>query len=136
MKVDGDGTARVEFEVRFPAASRRRQARPKTESPTPPLLPVPPQVSKDCQMLVLGYHFERLVSDGVVNNYVEIARLTGLSRARVTQITDLTLLSPRIQEQVLLHNEGHPRTRLAEGRPLLKQHFRMSAMLLQGPRRK
>jgi len=117
VKVDGGGTARVEFEVRFSAApGGRRRARPKPANPIPPLKPVPPKVSKACQLLTLGYHFERLVSDGVVKNYVEIARLTGLSRARVTQITDLTLLSPRIQEQVSLHDEDIPERDLRNGK--------------------
>ena len=44
---------------------------------------------------------ERLVRDGVVRDYAEVARVTGLTRARVTQITNLTLLAPEIQEEVL-----------------------------------
>ena len=36
-----------------------------------------------------------------MKDYAEIALLTGLSRARVTQITNLTLLAPEIQEAVL-----------------------------------
>jgi len=35
-------------------------------------------------------------------DYAEIAHLTGLTRARVTQITNLTLLAPEIQEVLLL----------------------------------
>ncbi len=49
-----------------------------------------------------GITFERLVRDGVVKDYAEIARLTGLTRARVTQIVNLTLLAPDIQEKILL----------------------------------
>jgi hypothetical protein len=49
----------------------------------------------------LGHHFERLVRDGVVKDYAEIARRTGLTRARVTQIVNLTLLAPRIQQLIL-----------------------------------
>ena len=51
--------------------------------------------------LVLSHPFERLIGDGVVKDYAEVARRTGLTRARVTQITDLTLLSPAIQEEIL-----------------------------------
>ena len=41
--------------------------------------------------------------DGVFSrdDYAEIARLTGLSRARITQIVNLTLLAPEIQEGIL-----------------------------------
>jgi hypothetical protein len=42
-----------------------------------------------------------LVRDGVVKDYAEIARLTGLTRARVTQVVNLTLLAPEIQERIL-----------------------------------
>ena len=37
----------------------------------------------------------------MVKDYAEIARLTGLSRGRVTKITNLTLLASNIQEIVL-----------------------------------
>jgi len=102
VKAATDGTARVEFEVRFPRATRGRKvdARPEPREPLP-LKPAPPQVPKITQLLVLGYHFERLVRNGVVKNYAEIARLTGLTRARVTQIVDLTLRATDIQEAIL-----------------------------------
>lgn len=37
-----------------------------------------------------------------MRDYADIARLTGLTRARVTQIINLTLLAPMIQEQILM----------------------------------
>jgi len=36
-----------------------------------------------------------------VKDYAEIARRTGLTRARVTQIVNLTLLAPDIQQAIL-----------------------------------
>jgi len=103
VKAAPDGTARVEFEVRFPATKGRRRApRAKQESSTPPLKPVPPQVPRITQLLVLGHHFERLVQSGVVKDYAEIARATGLSRARITQVCDMALLPPSVQESILL----------------------------------
>jgi hypothetical protein len=50
---------------------------------------------------VLGHHFEGLVRDGIVRDYADIGRRTGLTRARVTQIANLTLLAPDIQEAIL-----------------------------------
>ena len=50
---------------------------------------------------MLGHYFEGLVRSGAVKDYAEIARRTGLTRARVTQIVDMTLLSPYEQEQLL-----------------------------------
>jgi hypothetical protein len=64
-------------------------------------LPPPERVPKIARLLVLGHHFERLVRDGVVKDYAEIATLSGLTRARVTQITNLLLLAPEMQEAIL-----------------------------------
>jgi hypothetical protein len=63
---------------------------------------VPPErIPKLTRLLVLAWHFERLVRDGVVKDYAEIARRTGLTRARVTQIVNLTLLAPELQATLL-----------------------------------
>ena len=70
-------------------------------APAPAPILAPPRVPKVALLLVLGHHFERLVRDGVVKDYAEIARMTGLSRARVTQIVNLTLLAPVIQEGIV-----------------------------------
>jgi len=64
-------------------------------------------VPRIVHLLVLGHHFERLVRDGVVKDYAEIARLTGLGRARVTQVVNLMLLAPEIQENLLCVRD-HP----------------------------
>ena len=61
---------------------------------------------KVTHLLVLGYHFERLVRDGVVEDYVTLSRLTGLSTARVTQLVNLTLLAPDIQAEILILDEN------------------------------
>ena len=42
-----------------------------------------------------------LIDDGVVRDYAELARLGHVSRARVTQIMNLNLLAPDIQEEIL-----------------------------------
>jgi hypothetical protein len=47
-----------------------------------------------------------MVRRGEVKGYVELARRHGLSRARVTQIASLTLLSPSLQEALLLDERG------------------------------
>jgi len=63
-----------------------------------------PRVPKIALLLALGHHFEHLVRDGVAKDFAEIARRTGLTRARVTQIVNLVLLAPDIQE-VIFHME-------------------------------
>jgi len=123
-RADEDGAVRVEYQVRFsPGQGRKPRARvaPVEDKPTVAAGPQPaPQptpkpshaadVPKITRLLVLGHYFERLVRDGVVQDYAEIARLTGLTRARVTQIVNLTMLASAIQEHIL--HAG-----LTQGRP-------------------
>ena len=59
------------------------------------------RIPKLTALLVLGHCFEQTITRGLVKDYAAIGRLTGLSRARVTQIANLTLLSPAIQETIL-----------------------------------
>ncbi len=53
------------------------------------------------RLLALAYHLQDLIDKGVVEDYADIARLSGLSRARLSQIMNLTLLAPQIQEEIL-----------------------------------
>ncbi len=57
-----------------------------------------PRVSR---IMALAIRFEGLIRDGVVKDQAELARLGHVSRARLTQIMDLLLLAPEIQEAVL-----------------------------------
>ncbi len=58
-----------------------------------------PRVSR---LMALAIRFDRLVSDGTVADYAEIARLGHVTRARLTQIMNLLHLTPDIQEALLL----------------------------------
>jgi len=51
--------------------------------------------------LALAYEFQELLEVGAVNNRAEIARRSGLSRARVTQVMNLLNLPDEIQEHVV-----------------------------------
>ena len=46
-------------------------------------------------------HSEKLIRDGEVRHYADMARLGHVSRARLSQIMDLLLLAPDIQEEIL-----------------------------------
>jgi hypothetical protein len=102
----------VEFQVRFSLGTKSHRRVPAAQvAVTPPEIAASPPmpkvvataepVPKIARLLVLGHHFERLVRDGAVKDYAEIACLAGLTRARVTQIVNLTLLAPEIQEAIL-----------------------------------
>jgi len=70
-----------------------------TPKPTPA---APTTPSRAAQMLALAHHVERLIEAGDVQSVATIARTLGLTRARLTQVMQLLLLAPEIQEQILL----------------------------------
>ncbi len=59
------------------------------------------RVPRVARLLALAHHFEGLIRGGDVRDYAELARVGHVSRARLTQIMDLLLLAPEIQEEVL-----------------------------------
>ncbi len=68
--------------------------------------PVAPQrsdgrVPRISRFMALAIRFERLIQAGEVADYAELARLGHVTRARITQIMNLLLLSPDLQEQLL-----------------------------------
>jgi hypothetical protein len=55
----------------------------------------------------LAIRFDGLIANGTVSNQADLARLGHVSRARLTQIMNLVLLAPDIQEALLfLTQEG------------------------------
>jgi hypothetical protein len=52
-------------------------------------------------LLALAIHFDRLLRKGAVRDYADIARLGGVSKARVSQIMALLDLAPSLQEEIL-----------------------------------
>lgn len=51
--------------------------------------------------MALAIYYEGLIREGHIHDYAEIATLGHVTRARVTQIMNLRLLAPDIQEQLL-----------------------------------
>jgi hypothetical protein len=80
-----------------------------------------PRVSR---IMALAIRFEGLIRDGVVKDQAELARLGHVSRARLSQIMDLLLLAPDIQEAVLfLPSVGRG------GHLLIEKHLRSLAAM-------
>jgi len=52
-------------------------------------------------MMALAIHFEQSLASGAIKSQADLARVGQVSRARTTQILDLTHLAPDIQEQLL-----------------------------------
>jgi hypothetical protein len=54
------------------------------------------------RMLALAHECEALIAAGIVADRTELAGVLGFTKARVTQLMDLTLLAPDIQEEILV----------------------------------
>jgi len=67
----------------------------------------PGRLPRVTRLMALAIKFEQLLKDGSVKDYADLARLGGVSRARITQIMNLRLLAPRIQEQLLFCERVH-----------------------------
>lgn len=70
------------------------------EAPAP--LPEPVRrPARVAQMLALAHRLEAAIERGDYRDRADVARQLGFTRARVTQILDLTLLAPDIQEAIV-----------------------------------
>ena len=61
----------------------------------------PPRVPRLARLLALALKLEGLVRDGTIRDYATLARLGHVSRARMSQLMNLLLLAPDIQEEIL-----------------------------------
>lgn len=88
---------------RIDRAPPRRGPTLATAAPEAKQAPTPPKVrpGRTERLLALAHHIERLIEDGVLKDYADAARRFGLSRARITQVSNLLSLSPRLQEEIL-----------------------------------
>ncbi|MGC4116787.1 MAG: hypothetical protein QM765_19955 [Myxococcales bacterium] len=84
---------------------RVRRAREQRFVEAPPSLPPAREpVRRPARVaiaLALAHKIEQAIERGVVADRADVARRLGLTRARVTQLLDLTLLAPRLQAAVL-----------------------------------
>ena len=91
----------IERNIHF---TRRGRGAPKKidtrerETPAPTIVGRVPRVAR---LLALAIRFDGLLRAGDVADYAELARLTHVTRARITQIMNLLMLAPDIQEEIL-----------------------------------
>ena len=62
----------------------------------------PPGPSRAARMLALAHYIQRQIDAGAIPDYAAAARALGLTRARVTQIMNLLLLAPEIQDRIVI----------------------------------
>jgi hypothetical protein len=81
---------------------RQRGRRQLEVGAVPPPLELPPgRVPRVARLMALAIKLDQLVRQGLVRDYAALARLGHVSRARITQIMNLLLLAPDIQEELL-----------------------------------
>jgi hypothetical protein len=74
--------------------SRRRQSKPKPEEPRS----YPARVARQ---LALAHELQRRLERGEFADHADLARELGFTRARISQLMNLLLLAPDIQEEIL-----------------------------------
>lgn len=65
-----------------------------------PCMPVG-RVPRIAKLMALAIRFDQLVRTGQVADHADLARLGGVTRARMSQIMSLLHLAPQIQEELL-----------------------------------
>ena len=95
--------AQVARPVRPPAPTihvvkfgQRPRRAPRREQPPPE-----GRVPRVARLLALAHRIDGMIRSGSIRDWAEAARLAGVTRARMTQIANLLLLSPGIQNLIL-----------------------------------
>jgi hypothetical protein len=71
--------------------------------PSKPRKPAPTgRIPRVARLMALAIKLDGMLRDGVVGSQAELAELGGVTRARLTQVLNLTALAPDLQE-ILLH---------------------------------
>jgi hypothetical protein len=115
---------KVECKVQFRRLAKGRKQ--MQEAPATPRPVVPPgRVPRVSRWMALAIRFEKLLREGAVANYSELARLGHVTKARISQIMNLLHLAPDIQEAILFL----PRTQRGRD-PVVLRYLQPIAALL------
>lgn len=89
-------TAICDAEIPLNWAGRGRSGRPRRSR-----VPAQPRIPRIARLMALAIKFQDMVDRGEVRDYADLARLGFVTRARLTQIMNLLLLAPDIQDALL-----------------------------------
>lgn len=103
----------IETRIHFNRSKAGRKTIANGPAPEPAAAP-PDPVPRIARLMALAIHFEGLIRQGLVKDYADLARLGGVSRARITQIMNLPNLPPTEQEEILFLKGGPGRARVTE----------------------
>ncbi len=82
-------------------AKGRRGARAIKTGPAPEPKQTPGPVPRKARLMAFAIVFDEWLATGKVDDYAELAAITGLDRSRITRIMNLRLLEPQEQERLL-----------------------------------
>lgn len=88
------------FKLKFETSSSSH-GRQRVSEPKPKKSSAPAKLPHITKLMALAIRLEHLLATGQVKDQAEIARTAGITRARVTQILNLTNLAPDIQQAIL-----------------------------------
>src|SRR5215813_14119541 len=88
-------TVDVEITIKRQRGGPGRKSRPTEQKVEAPRIP------RITRLMALAIKFQGMVDCGEVRDYADLARLGLVTRARLTQIMNLLLLAPDIQEEIL-----------------------------------
>ena len=91
---------KVSANVRFETRRKGTRCLVRTPDGTPQEAPRG-RLPRITRLMALAIHFDGLIQSGAVANYSELARLGNVTRARMTQIMNLLMLAPALQEELL-----------------------------------
>lgn len=97
---------RVEAEIHFQRRERGHRVLvegPQEDTPRPS-----GRIPRVTRLMALAIRFDGLIKAGKIDNQAELAQLGNVSRARVTQIMNLLMLAPDIQEDLLFRPRPAP----------------------------
>ncbi len=110
----------INCQVHFRRGRNGRKRLVAGEEPAPSLVK-PGNIPRVSKLMALAIRLEKLVNSGEVRDYADLARLGQVSRARITQIMNMVLLAPDIQEAILFLPrtiKGHDQIRERDLRPI------------------
>ena len=83
--------------VEYTLAPRRRGRKPGLTA----VVPTTGKLPRVTRLMALAIKLDGLIREGVIRDYADLARLGSITRARATQVMNLLMLAPDIQQEVL-----------------------------------
>ena len=132
----------IQVEVTLPVRPRRQESAKGGQSDQVSDAGTPSRIPRVTRLMALAIKFQDMVDRGEVRDYADLARLGYVTRARITQIMNLLMLAPDIQEQLLFPVGATAMLRERELRPIVmlnlwreqRQYLRKVAEAPESPR--